>query len=207
LFAGGYTVLLLVWHYPPDQRFLLPLLPIVLAGLWEEARLLLGLVGRAGRAPVSVVAAVGIAFLGYWGVTSWSRYAAFCAEARQLRDACHEPAYQWIAGKTSPADLVLASEDALLYLYTDRKAITPIIPMRYFYAGDAEAAQRIALSRPSFARNRGIEYILDAPRDWWRELLPRSRELSRESHVRLARSNNVERVYAKNGCAVYKLVQ
>ncbi len=36
LAALGMSVLLLVWHYTPDQRFVFPMYPLLLAGLWTE---------------------------------------------------------------------------------------------------------------------------------------------------------------------------
>jgi hypothetical protein len=34
--GAGFTLALLVWHYTPDQRFVFPLYPLLLAGLWTE---------------------------------------------------------------------------------------------------------------------------------------------------------------------------
>src|SRR5262249_1174211 len=36
LAALGISALLLVWHYVPDQRFVFPIYPLLLAGLWTE---------------------------------------------------------------------------------------------------------------------------------------------------------------------------
>src|SRR5689334_17105924 len=35
-FAAGYTAILLVWHFQPNERFLLPLYPLLLAGIATE---------------------------------------------------------------------------------------------------------------------------------------------------------------------------
>jgi len=34
--AAAYTAILLVWHFPPVERFLLPLFPLLLAGVGSE---------------------------------------------------------------------------------------------------------------------------------------------------------------------------
>ena len=83
--------------------------------------------------------------------------------------------------------------------------MTAIVPMRYFYEGNIEAAMNMVRSRRAMARERGLGYIFDAPRDWWRELLPDSRLLSKESGEQLARSPDARQVYSANGCSVYQL--
>jgi hypothetical protein len=203
LFTAGYIVLLLVWHYPPDERFLLPVLPVFLAGLWSELRLGYELLARSSRAAGVVFAAAASLFLLYWSATGWTMFSASLIDFRHLRTGC-QPAYAWIARNTPAGAGFLASEDALLYLYTGRPAMTLIVPMRHFYEGDREGVVRLTLSRPSVAREHGLEYIFDAPRDWWRELLPNSRALSRESREALARSGEARQIYASNGCAVYR---
>ena len=34
--AAAYTAILLVWHFPLDERFLLPLFPLLLVGVGSE---------------------------------------------------------------------------------------------------------------------------------------------------------------------------
>jgi hypothetical protein len=203
LFAAGYIVLLVIWHYPPDERFLLPVLPILLAGLWTEGRLLFEMLARNSRVAARVFVAACAIFLLYWGVAGWSRFSGYFGDFRMLRERSYGPAYEWIARNT-PADATfLASEDALLYLYTGRRAMTEIVPMRYFYTGDRDGVVRLVKSRPAVAREHGLTHIFDAPRDWWRELLPNSRALSRESSEALARNGEVRAVYQAGGVAVY----
>src|SRR5579862_6593392 len=36
IFAAGSAILLIVWHFPPNERFVLPLFPLALAGLLVE---------------------------------------------------------------------------------------------------------------------------------------------------------------------------
>jgi len=35
-FAAAYAAILLVWHFPPNERFMLPVCPLLLAGLATE---------------------------------------------------------------------------------------------------------------------------------------------------------------------------
>lgn len=203
LFAFGYIALLVVWHYPPDARFLLPVFPVLLAGLWTEMRELYSTFRRHSRAASAIFAAACVLFLLYWCVAGWARFSAYFEDFRAMRARCYGPAYQWIARDTPLDSAFLASEDALLYLYTGRQAVTPIVPMRYFYQRDGEGVVQLVKSRPAIARDHGLGYILDAPRDWWRELLPNPRAVSREASRLLARSPEAERVYGAGGCSVY----
>ena len=65
-FAAAYVAILLVWHYPPNERFMLPVFPVVLAGLGcELARL--GPLGLANRV-AGVAMAGGLAALACFGL-------------------------------------------------------------------------------------------------------------------------------------------
>jgi len=48
-FALVSTGMLLVWHFPPSERFVLPLCPLLLAGLWTEGSRLAGMLKTALR--------------------------------------------------------------------------------------------------------------------------------------------------------------
>ncbi len=49
LFGLFSAAMMLIWHFPPNQRFVLPLAPLLLAGFWSEATHFAGLVQAAFR--------------------------------------------------------------------------------------------------------------------------------------------------------------
>jgi hypothetical protein len=203
LFALGYMALLVVWHYPPDVRFMLPLLPVVLAGLWTEGAMLFALVSGRSRAAAVALATACSLFLLYFGVVGWRQFAESNREFRLLRARDYFPVYDWIERHTGPGENFLASEDSMLYLYTGRQAMSPIVPMRFFYNEDEAGVTQYINSRPAIARREGLGYIVDSPRDWRREFLPHGLALAAASHARLAADPDVRRVFAAGASTVY----
>ena len=52
--VGAYLGMLVVWNYPPDQRFLTPVYPILFAGLIAELRRFVATLGKVRRPAVAV---------------------------------------------------------------------------------------------------------------------------------------------------------
>ena len=57
-FAAVYLGMLLVWHYPPNERFVIPVFPLLAAGFASEICLIAGLVKRARAGPIAPLRAV-----------------------------------------------------------------------------------------------------------------------------------------------------
>ena len=66
IFAAGAAFMLVIWHFPPNERFVLPLVPLAFAGLLTEMEHFVGM-ARAGlkhrEASQRVAAAVMLAFV------------------------------------------------------------------------------------------------------------------------------------------------
>ena len=67
IFAGGTAFMLVIWHFPPNERFVLPLAPLAFAGLLTEMEHFVGM-ARAGlkhrEASQRVAAAVMLGLVG-----------------------------------------------------------------------------------------------------------------------------------------------
>ncbi len=166
-FAGLYVLLLLVWHYPPDERFLLPVLPILLAGCWEEIRALHRFWPKRFPAISGCLAAA----VCIWMALVWWHSFRFLGEFHEI-SRLNRAVYAWISQNTSPEARFLAYDDVLLHLYTGRTGYRPVVPTRFFYQDDQPAAERYVGSLPELARRHGLTYILSAPRDLHGEMLP-----------------------------------
>lgn len=205
LFAMAYAGMLLVWHYPPNERFLLPVLPVILAALWAELAQVFEVLRQRRRAVAIGFACACAAILVCPGIVMWEQTVRGDAYYRQLRTASYGPAYRWIQEHTQAEDQFLASEEVVLYLYTGRKGLRPVVPMDYYYRGDAAGVAEFLNSRPALARAHGLGYILDGPRDWRREILPNGEALEEASRMALARDAGEQRVYEAEGCTIYRV--
>jgi hypothetical protein len=86
LAALGITALLLIWHYPPDRRFIFPLYPLLAAGLWLELRNFAGALRRAWNQRVvgqRIAAGVGAAALA--GLAAFIASRTYAAILRSCR--------------------------------------------------------------------------------------------------------------------------
>jgi hypothetical protein len=134
---GFYLLPILVWNYGVMDRFLLPFLPLIFAGMWWEVQHVVSQVrsasGGKGRAEMAIVAGffcVAGAALLYGIGASWLgeiRGILTESESRAALLVEKREAYAWL-GKNSSRDAVsIAYEDASMFLYSGRQAIRPVI--------------------------------------------------------------------------------
>jgi hypothetical protein len=112
MFALAYVVLLTVWNFVPTPRFLLPLLPLLLIGIYSEIMAAIQRIRGQGRNAASVLlSAVILSVLGIvalkYAVTSVSSLThslpAYCEQLRQEMQA-RVSAYRWISEHTSASE-------------------------------------------------------------------------------------------------------
>jgi hypothetical protein len=169
-----FLVQLLLWNYPPNARFLLPLLPLIGLAAWEEARGLITMVTATFRKPkigerVVAVAAAGVlaAFSLYAVKQAWvsiSEMPAFFADRRQTLEKVM-PAYRWLEANAAPDSRVLAYADPAVYLYTGLSGISLRVPPHIMVQGKPEREKYFA-QLPEVAARHGIDYVLWTPDDY-----------------------------------------
>ena len=177
-FALLYAPILLVWHFPPTNRFLLPLFPLLLAGLATEMANLAAVVRTSWRRDrahrvLSAVLAAGIAAIAGFGIVANIRtvFRGIPGIINQHRAvlASNRAAFVWIA-QHAPAGNFYAYDDPVFYLYTGRHAASlPVLPQP-FYREDPESAIRPFRSMPAFAREQHISFFLFTAADFHRDL-------------------------------------
>ena len=176
-FALAYIGILLVWHFPPNSRFLLPLFPLLLAGLATELANLRALCGMRGRrdAPQTLVAdlcAVGsrrlyIAIV--WNIRALVHELPLIISQHRTVLASDRRAFAWIAQHV-PEGNFYAYDDPVFYLYTGHHAASlPVAPLP-FYREDRESILRPFRSMPAFAREQHLDYVLFTAADFHRDL-------------------------------------
>ena len=167
LFGLVSAGMLLVWHYQPNQRFILPLAPLLLAGFcfamvegaaWVQ-RQPRGLAVRGFAMVLALVLTGGLVLQICMDVGVVPQLARNDrANARAYRSM-----YTWIA-RNLPADAnILWQDDTALYLATGRHSVSYVVPPREFEAtgGDSgEAARFRGIDR--YAREQHLGYVLVA---------------------------------------------
>lgn len=134
-----YLPLILLWNYPDStHRFLLPFLPLLIAGFWTEMKHIFQMVLRALRSKKTsgdkvVAAAFGCALLVFACSILWNYAGGMRTLIRdKSRDRASlltskREAYRWLASSTAPTDRLIAWEDGVAYLYTGRACMRPMV--------------------------------------------------------------------------------
>src|SRR5665213_3515165 len=172
LFSVITVVLLVIWHFPPNERFALPIFPLALAGLLTEAEHLGGMLrtGLRHRDPWQRVVAAGLAaivvaiFAGSLAMQFFTGVDFLPEDTRQhrLRNIDRVAAYGWIRARV-PADAsFLAADDVLLYLYTGHHAMSKPLPPALWYRQDHAGMVNWMTGIAPFARAHGLTYFVFA---------------------------------------------
>ncbi|MGH9671923.1 MAG: hypothetical protein ACRD44_01985, partial [Bryobacteraceae bacterium] len=176
LFALLFVLQALAWHYPPDNRFVLPVLPLVLAGFFTEMTHLVGIVRHswcrpkfADRAAAVLMGGLmaGVVALGAWRMHFGIR--VFLPSVLEQHGSIFRgnlAAYQWLARNAPPDALVFAYSDALLYLYTGRRGMSARIPPRLLYKAEPKAIEKYVETVPAIARAHNLRYVLFTAADF-----------------------------------------
>jgi hypothetical protein len=212
LAALGLSVLLLVWHFKPDQRFVFPLYPILAAGLWTELSNAVRALQTAWIKPAFAerfaawagagVLALFTAFVIFTTGFALFRFLPNLFDAYRADLEAHRPAYDWITRNVPEQASVFAYDDPILFLYTGRKSCSLPIPPTLYYHNDMAGIDQLLDSTPDFARKYGLEYVFLTGGDFYRDLHARGAE-------RLIRvvesSSDFQQLYSTPGAAIYGL--
>src|SRR5262249_12708643 len=147
-FAAVTIGMFLVWHFPPDERFVLPLFPLALVGLIAEVEHFAGLLRRSlhHRDRVQRVVAAGMmtaAAMLFGGALALQFYVAAVFQPAQAREdranlARHRAAYDWVRANVPQQTAFLAYSDPLFHLYTGLPVTRrPILPIMWYHEDDA----------------------------------------------------------------------
>jgi hypothetical protein len=133
LFVAFYCLMLLCWTWPPE-RFVAPILPLILWIVWRVLRL------AAPREAVAAVVLI-VALVPLWADATRipaARAGGYFPSEDQAADNWIEmqKLFGFIRADTTPDSILLANLDSLFYLNTGRKAIRGFVPSGFdlFYA-------------------------------------------------------------------------
>jgi hypothetical protein len=212
-YAGIFYVLFLfLWDYPAWDRFLLPFLPFMAGALWNGLRLSMialrdslatqqGVLGRTSVRCLSLALAVFVgAILWNFTVSSRSSTRILSLKRQEFMNGRIE-AYDWIRKNTARDSRIIASEDAYLYLYTDRLSVNlTALPPADLYDNKRLQFDLDHLADPAVAVNASywLTYDDDTQRGlngFKPEMIARMRELESRFPLVFRSSNGGVRIY------------
>jgi hypothetical protein len=192
VFAALYAFEICIWPSPLLRRYVLPVVPLWIAGLLTLSRYYRPAAARS-RHPnnlpswAPLVTAILALFYVFQCAAAIHAAAAWRSEKRAL-----ERAYAWIAHSAPPTASVVAFRDPVLYLYTGRHA------EGLHSSGGENDVPRI-LNIAEFARRRGHRYVLIGPRDPEFDVNPTRVAISEA----LQSDGACRQVYSADGADIY----
>jgi hypothetical protein len=168
-FAIVSSVMLIGWHFPPTERFVLPLYPLLLAGLLTELEHITAMLRSAFRhkdmgqrvVAAGMGAAVAAILIGALAVECFMSFGNLYDSAEQRRSKVTDmrAAYAWIAANVPDSSKVLSNDDPLLYLYSGRRGHWVPMGPRAWYANDHESTVATYRDLAAYCRRQGFEYF------------------------------------------------
>jgi hypothetical protein len=207
LFGAISLAMLLVWHYQPNQRFVLPLAPLLLAGfcfqmaeMGEWFRQAIAHRSRAGRLAAYTFAVYVVTVLSGGLVLQISMDVGVVPNLfrnDRANTLAYRSIYSWIANHL-PADAnILWQDDTALYLATERHAVSFVVPPREFEATGGDAGDSARYSKiAEYAHQQHLDYVLLAKIG-----LRHSVEVLREA----AANPKLERIHEEEGGILYRV--
>jgi hypothetical protein len=213
--ATPFTALLLVWSFPPNERFVTPLAPLIWAGFLTE----IGHIGggivknfhhqdKGQRVAAGVMTAICGLMLAWIVYGNWELRADYfprLAQDQRQRRLRHERAQQWMRDHIPAHAALLAAYDSELYLRTGLQSARYIPPVRYWYREDSDGRVRHLAGAAQRARENGLQYVYVTSADNRSDLDP---EQQVEIATKIEASKDLELVmkFPDGGGAVYRVL-
>ena len=208
-FGLFYAGQLVVWHFAPNERFVLPLLPLLLVGWTAEF-------GRLGRRVTELrrgsdagqrraawvlsgigVLVAGLAAEGQVRVLTQLLPEFMEGHRKELRRL--EPVF---AELRKGSEAVLTEDDTLIYLATGRPSVSLLVPTLNWYREDWEARRAAFRDAAGYARQQGVKWFLLRESDFSRDM---DVEMHRRLMAELRSDRDWERVRRWEGMELYRL--
>ena len=205
--------MLIVWQYPPDERFLMPIFPLLIAGLLAELQHIYAMgrnalrhkdlsqrvVGGAFSAGVAAVLLAAIGLQTYITVSYLGNGQADRDAMAKLRTVS-----AWISQNLPPNSAILSSEDPLIYLYSGHpgNAAEPLT-RDWCYGDSYRSILNTYRNIASIARCRGLSYLYAAPGDITR--MSRDADLAAQVELSIRTNPDLIPVYQGPSGTLYKV--
>ena len=213
-FAVLMSLMLAVWHFPPNERFMLPAAPLWLAGFWTEMAHLAGNVrgalhhkDRSQRVVAAVFGALVALLLGFCASkmydASWSLMpGTYAIEAQRLHET--GPMMQWMRAHLPPDARVMSEKDPMLYLRTGLRGAGRFPPTIYWYREEFAALRDLYIDMPAFAGSLGFTHLY--LNDW-----DYARDVSETAHLAivagLKKNPRLELLHSTGRSHIFRILQ
>lgn len=167
LFGLLFCLLMLIWHYPPNPRFLFPLFPLLLAGFGHQLSLAVRLIQRAYRAgqqrAAAVIVTVLLAALGAFVFAANFRFmtgaaSAYYRDYREKREETFQCAKR-ISDALPAGAAVMTNQDTAVYLLSGRKSMRMTIPPSFWYEDRLSEVESEWRKLPQVATAHGVTHL------------------------------------------------
>jgi hypothetical protein len=179
-FGAVSAALLLFWYFPPNERFILPLAPLLLSGLIVELEHLFTMLRKAMSHKDLSQRIVAVGFGVFLGLILAAAVAAQFyttlvlmpgsgQSRREMAQEKHEM-YAWIRSNLPQNAGFVAYEDPVLYLQTGHPAMTLNLPPKYWYREDRAGMVGFYSRIADFATAHGLGFVYFTSNDFGREM-------------------------------------
>ena len=212
VFAMIFSGMLALWSFPPNERFVLPLAPLLIPGFCLEMRELILNIRKgfthkdnSQRIAAKIMSAAVASLLAVCIAAQF--YTVFSLMPQMMdgyrdRLARNQKAFAWMKANL-PADAkVLADQDTLFYLYTDRQSAGLVIPTIYWYREDNQTRVASYSNGLNYAKQHGLTHWYLTREDFSRDIDEADHQ---RIHANLANLEGMEKLYDVDGIRLFYL--
>ena len=211
-FAVCYVAILLLWHFRPTVRLLLPVSPLLFAGCFLLIQALVEYIaalikrdsmvsgGAAVVLSTSAALLLGLILMRYCSALSTILPDLTTRRAQVL---LRLPSYDFAEKHVPASSGFIAHEDPMFYLYTGRHARSLHSPPNLLDRSGFQAIAKRYYSLAKFGREHDLDYLFFTPDDFYREARPEDLRSIVRSVVQTGR--DFELLREDNGGAIYKI--
>ena len=204
------VLILLPWPWPPNERYLIPILPVIVLGISHELANLFTVcrVNLKKAIPERIVASgmlAGIAALAIsiaWGNLHGAvvQLPSILNDFSDIADQ-RQAGYDWIRENTAPDAKFLTYDDPLLYLRTRRQGYSLPVLHWLSYGSNEKRTSAYFDTAESFMAEHGLEYTLATVGDFRRDLQQQGQQ---KFLAAMADRGKYERLFTSPGSSVFR---
>lgn len=212
LFGLLFCLMMIAWSFPPNERFVVPLAPLIWAGFLSEVLHLATAIRKkmqdrdmGQRVAAGLIGVVGVLLLGLIGDLQYElRFEMLpqLMQSERVRLANDREAYGWIRANLPEQAPLQAGYDTVEYLYTGRRAASLISPVTYFYHQDEPGRIAYLSKAPELSRAAGLKYIYLSPNDYRSDMDPQDKV---KLGANIAKSEELDALKTFPGGTLYQI--